>query len=287
MQVLVTTPHVWCSLLAAREIIWEGAVWKVRDGRKIQVSKNRWLSHKPVFLGEERPNMLVSDLMDTETKQWDRGKISTLFAYRTRMEILSIPLQNSTAQDKMEWNESRNRIFTVKSAYKVALRIQENTQAEHSRAGLDRPMWKKIWKLNIPPKVRNFLWRACSNILPTRENLHRRRVQVEPWCELCCQCTETVAHMLWECPLARNVWHYAKEKCRNVRTQSRIFFSLFKMVVDRFSQQEIEQWATVSWSIWSARNKFCFEKFQRHPEQIMREATGFLLEYQMLQNAQV
>ena len=137
--------------------------------------------------------MLVSDLMDTETKQWDRGKISTLFAYRTRMEILSIPLQNSTAQDKMEWKENRNRIFTVKSAYKVALRLQENTQAEHSRAGLDRPIWKKIWKLNIPPKVRNFLWRACSNILPTRENLHRRRVQMEPWCELCCQCTETVA----------------------------------------------------------------------------------------------
>ena len=76
--------------------------------------------------------MLVSDLMDTETKQWDREKISSLFAYRTRMEILSIPLQNSTAQDKMEWEENRNRIFTVKSAYKVALRLQENTQAEHS-----------------------------------------------------------------------------------------------------------------------------------------------------------
>ena len=214
--------------------------------------------------------MLVSDLMDAETKQWDRGKISTLIAYRSRMEILSIPLQNSTAQDKMEWEENRNRIFTVKSAYKVALRLQESTQAEHSRAGLDRPIWKKIWKLNIPPKVRNFLWRACSNILPTRENLHRRRVQMEPWCELCCQCTETVAHVLCECPLARNVWALCQGKVKKCSNTVQDFFSVFKMVVDRYSQREIEQWATVSWSIWSARNKFCFEKFQRHPEQIMR-----------------
>ena len=109
--------YVWRSLLVARDIIWEGAVMKVGDSRKIQASKHRWLSHKPVFLGEDRPNMFVSDLMDSETKQWDREKIFYLFAYRTRMEILSIPLQNSTAQDKMEWKESRNRIFTVKSAY--------------------------------------------------------------------------------------------------------------------------------------------------------------------------
>lgn len=164
----------------------------------------------------------------------------------------------------MEWKESRNRIFPVKSAYKVALRLRENTQAEHSRAGLNRPIWKKIWKLNIPPKVRNFLWRAGSNILPTRENLRRHRVQVEPWCELCCQCRETVAHVLWECPLARNVWALCQGKVQKCPNTVQDFFSLFTMLVDRFSRQEIEQWATVSWSIWSSRNKFCFEKFQRH-----------------------
>ena len=84
---------------------------------------------------------------------------------------------------------------------------------------MDQPMLKKIWKLNVPPKVRTFLWQACSNILPTRGNLHRRELQVEPTCGLCCQCIETVEHVLWECSLARNVWALSIgkiQKCTNV-----------------------------------------------------------------------
>ena len=63
--------------------------------------------------------------------------------------------------------------------------------------------------------------------------------------------------------------------------------TLFEGMNDKLNQQELEQWATVSWAIWNARNKFCFEKTQRHPEQILREATGFLAEYQRLNAAQV
>ena len=116
--------------------------------------------------------------------------------------------------------------------------------------------------LNIPPKVCTFLWRACSNIFPTRGNLHRRKMQVEPTCGLCCQCIEIVEHVLWDCPLARNVWALSIgkiQKCTNVAPD---FYSLFKWMNDKLNQQELEQWATVSWAIWNARNKFCFEKTQ-------------------------
>ena len=150
----------------------------------------------------------------------------------------------------------------MRSAYQVALRLKDKAQTEHSRARMDRPMWKKIWKLNVPPKVRTFLWRACSNILPTRGNLHRRKVQVEPTCGLCCQCIETVEHVLWDCPLARNVWALSIgkiQKCTNVAPD---FYTLFKWMNDKLNQQELEQWATVSWATWNARNKFCFEKTQ-------------------------
>ena len=41
------------------------------------------------------------------------------------------------------------------------------------------------------------------------------------------------------------------------------------------------------WAIWNARNKFCFEKIQPHPEYILREATGFPQEYQRLNATQV
>ena len=58
---------------------------------------------------------------------------------------------------------------------------------EHSTAAKDRPIWNKIWSFKVPPKVKNFLWRACSTILPTRDNLHRRKLHVELGCGFCCQ----------------------------------------------------------------------------------------------------
>ena len=64
--------YVWCSLLTVREIIWKEAVSKVGDGRKILVSKHKWLPHKPIFIRESRPNMLVRELKNIVTMQWDR-----------------------------------------------------------------------------------------------------------------------------------------------------------------------------------------------------------------------
>ena len=54
---------------------------------------HKWLTHKPVFLGETRPNLLVKDFIDDVTRKWDRDKVFDLFAYKTRMEILQVPCQ--------------------------------------------------------------------------------------------------------------------------------------------------------------------------------------------------
>lgn len=36
--------------------------------------------------------------------------------------------------------------------------------------------WKQIWKLPTPGVVRNFIWKLCSNILPTKDHLFRRHI---------------------------------------------------------------------------------------------------------------
>ena len=75
--------YVWRSLLAAREIIWEGSRWKVGDGNTIGVTTHGWLSHRPVFLGEQHIGLKVKDLIDSNTMQWDREKIFYLFVHKT------------------------------------------------------------------------------------------------------------------------------------------------------------------------------------------------------------
>ena len=58
------------------------------------------------------------------------------------------------------------------------------------------------------------------------------------------------------------------------------FFALFRLMVDRLPQFDVECWAVMSWAIWNARNKFYFEKFQAHLRSILNGAFGFLDEYQ-------
>ncbi|KAL5772827.1 hypothetical protein ACOSP7_012443 [Xanthoceras sorbifolium] len=56
-----------------------------------------------------------------------------------------------------------------------------------------------LWSLNIPAKVRMFVWRACRNLLPTRSLLAARRVLVGTVCPLCDAAVDSVLHSLWSC----------------------------------------------------------------------------------------
>ena len=201
-------------------------------------------------------------------------------------DILSIPLASNSARDALVWKENKSQTFTVKSAYLVACRLKEATRVEHSAADSDRHLWRRVWKLNVPPKVRTFVWRACANILPTRDNLHRRKLKVDPRCELCCQHHESTGHLLWECPFARNVWALCSGRIQKCSNMAQDFFLLFGTMVRRLSQVELERWATVSWALWNARNKFYFEQVQLHPRKILDGALGFLAEYQHFVAAQ-
>ena len=69
--------------------------------------------------------MHVKELVDQQTKQWDRGKVTTLFEEVTRQEILAIPLTQVEEEDKVVWKVNKSHDFSVKSAYQVVLRLAQ------------------------------------------------------------------------------------------------------------------------------------------------------------------
>ena len=58
--------------------------------------------------------------------------------------------------------------------------MQDSPQAPPIR---DKQVWKEIWQLKVPPKIKNFLWRACRNTLPTKQALMKRKIVADPICE--------------------------------------------------------------------------------------------------------
>ena len=113
---------VWRSLLAARDIIFRGSKWRVGNGRTIGVYTYKWLTYKPIPRTEAVLDMRVCELIDEDTRQWGRGKLDAMFNQRSREEILSIPLDHLQSQDTLVWIENSAQKFSVKTAYRVALR---------------------------------------------------------------------------------------------------------------------------------------------------------------------
>ena len=187
--------YVWRSLLAARDIIRAGSQWKVGDGRRIKVAVDKWLSHKPVFVGQDQTTMLVSELTDDDTGQWNRQKVHELFAPRTRCEILAIPLNATHRRDELVWKENRARRFLVKTAYQVALRLINQDGVEHSDARMDGKVWKTIWTRDATSVVN-----SLNQTLTCYGNVHRHGT--------CGQ--------------------YRKGGCRNVATRCTIYFTYFE-----------------------------------------------------------
>jgi hypothetical protein len=128
-----------------------------------------------------------------------------LFLLEEVNAILKIPI-SPQREDVVVWRDTPKGLFTVKSAYHVAMRRAQQLQAESSSNGVRVEVWGRLWKLPLPNAEKNFLWWACHDILPTKEPLYRRKVATDALCPICALEEETCFHILWSCPSARDVW---------------------------------------------------------------------------------
>ena len=172
---------------------------------------------------------MVSVLIDHDTKRWKADLVKRAFLPFEANTILSIPLSYSLLEDKLIWKGNRRGEFTVRSAYYVALPIVETIQEGESSGGDPQTqLWKKVWHLNLPTKIRIFAWLACMNALPTMPNLRIRGVCTEAKCLICDQCIETFnredAEAICKIPLSYRhvtdvvVWLHNKDGVYTVRS---------------------------------------------------------------------
>lgn len=219
---VATHLFVWCSLNQARKLLQKGLAWKIGDSETIGIDSHKWLPNPPSF----KPGA-------------DRIlKVSALFNPDIR-----IKLGHSRSRDKLMWMETKSRTFSVKTAYQVALRLHRFVTGKNSLVSQDKQLWNKIWALNTPSKVRNFIWRACSDVFPTRVNLLRRKVHINPLCSLCGQHDETTSHILWECPFAHNTWALVWGNIQKSNSEAPCFYPLARQMLDRLPKKELETWA--------------------------------------------
>ena len=148
-------------------------------------------------------------------------------------------------------------------------------------SGTDTRLWKGIWSLQIPNKVKNLLWRACRGALPTKEALVRRTIIKDLLCDRCHETQETPLHALWLCKELDTVW----EKSAHCRKCREISFLNFKELLSWILTQpsKVELFAMVTWGIWNQRNKALLNHVAAPLHQIFQISSERLAEFMACQ----
>ena len=117
----------------------------------------------------------MSEIIDWRFKEWDRELIEARFHREDAEAILRLPLSRRHASDLLIWLHTKNGEYSVRSGYHVAKELsrQGSNKGESLKADSGGLVWRHLWKLHLPNKIKVFGWRACQNALPTRENLVR------------------------------------------------------------------------------------------------------------------
>jgi hypothetical protein len=249
---------------------------------KYSLFESPWLRNGGVISGvgqssDVLQNVRVHSLIDQNTNGWNYNLVNYYFDYDIVQEIIRTPIFHQVEEDALIWKAEKNGQYSVKSAYRLCVEnIAENSHLH--RVG----SWDRIWRLKVPPKVKNLLWRICRGCLPTRARLLDKGVNCTSLCGLCDESYEDTIHVLFDCPRARNVWQqnllwsnvYSVMLINN--TAAEVIFALLR----ELSQDQSQLFASTLWSIWKSRNLRVWQNTSENSQTVFERAKYLLSNWQ-------
>ena len=255
--------YSWRSILQGIELLKHGLIWRIGNGDHVNIWTDPWVprgtTRKPATPRGASLLTRVSDLIDPATGTWDEQLVMDTFWPEDAEVILTIPT-DSEMVDWPAWHYDKAGVFSVKSAYKLAIQGRDQLTGKDASSVSttnegDAFSWYKIWQTKLPNKVKMFIWRLAHNNLHVRRNLQRRGVKLDTICPLCNRLDEDSGHLFFKCKWAKECWRRMNleqvrldlEKCQSGKDTIRKIWAM---------QQNLQQQVFVLlWRWWSARNK--------------------------------
>ena len=138
------------------------------------------------------------------------------------------------------------------------------------------PLWKKIWGLQVPNKVKHLAWKACRDLLPTKTNLIHRKVITESCCDVCKQHQEDVVHALFHCLALQSVWRSRVQLNHSTLQACSSFTDIIEFIFA--GNREPNLFAAVLWILWNRRNNLRLDKPALSLNQVVEFAQDLILE---------
>ncbi|KAK2659339.1 hypothetical protein Ddye_005872 [Dipteronia dyeriana] len=214
-----------------RDLLEVGSRWRVGTRSSISIYHDQWIL-QPFSFKIQSPSVLGSTALVrsllTGSDIWNEQLIRSFCFTDEVNAINSLPFGSSQAKDSLLWHFDKYGAYSIRSGYRPE-RMLISREAPSGSKVVD--WWKSLWSLQVPLKVRNFIWRACRNWIPTYHNLAAKGVKVQSLCPFCHMEPEIKLHDLWLCAgvkRARNACTFLKYLIwrENVQFQDVVFSCL-------------------------------------------------------------
>lgn len=246
-------------------------VWSVGNGKNIQFWHDKW--HALGILKHKFPRLFsiyihrndsirdaVSRLSSYTTdsrwrrplRQWELEEVSALNSIISSIQLTS-------QRDTLSWHDMSKWYSTAKCYNWLSGTSQEDK------------FWSIIWKIKIPSKVRFFIWQCGHNILPTLSLLKKRNVVTQDQCKWCLSESEDMAHILWNCDIAKK----ARSKFSRWLEIDLVSLHRFDIRELLLKLQKMDKslgsclcLAALLWTVWNIRNEFTFQQIRIKDNQL-------------------
>lgn len=153
-------------------------------------------------------NTKVASLINPVSGEWDIDFLKPFISSAKYEAILATHLGDPELRDRLIWPFDKRGIYSVKSGYHwVHSRgIPQTNSKSSSSLTILVTLWKLLWQLKTPPKIRCFMWKTVHNALATMAALYHRKSASSPLCHLCNTQEEMIEHLLVLCLWVETIW---------------------------------------------------------------------------------
>lgn len=142
-----------------------------------------------------------------------------------------------------------------------------------------------IWKVKVPLKICNFIWRLLHDSLPTFLTLKNRGIYVQSSCPLCLEEDESPSHLFLFFPFSRAIWHGSS---LDKHISNFTYMSIVQCVgqilqlhkdMEQNNMLYLQGVFVTLWTIWTHRNLVVHEGKHPNPMEITLIAQSLTCKY--------
>lgn len=162
------------------------------------------------------------------------------------------------------WCKERKETLSTSCYFfpKVLIKIKLQSVGPRTPASLAKGVhiWKILWHLDLPERLKVFLWKCARGILPVKLGLSTRLHRLSPICRLCESFEESLDHLFLQCAVNQPIWRNTPFRVTNT-AQSFQDWLMDWVIGLTASTNEKDRFFTfigTLWAIWKTRNAKVF-----------------------------